>query len=163
VKTDRVGDALQIVVERLVSGLSPERIILFGSRAEGTADDHSDVDLLVIVSDSTQLPHRRAQEAYRCVGAVGLPKDLLVLTREEFGRQTQIVSSLARRVKATGKVLYERAEAHRSTAVAHQEPACRCFGVSVVRDAEGWDTNGDVDALVRAAPSSAPSLREGRA
>jgi predicted nucleotidyltransferase len=125
VKPDKVRDALQIVVERLVIGLSPERIILFGSRAEGIADDHSDVDLLVIVSDSTQPPHRRAQEAYRCVGAVGLPKDLLVLTREEFGRQSQIASSLARRVKATGKVLYEceRAEAHRSTAVAHQEPA----------------------------------------
>ena len=27
------------------------------------------MDLLVIVSDSTQPPHRRAQEAYRCVGA----------------------------------------------------------------------------------------------
>jgi len=123
VRADKVSDALQTVVARLVTGLSPERIILFGSRAEGTADDHGDLDLLVIVSDSAQPPHRRAQEAYRCVGAVGVPKDLLVLTREEFERQAQIVTSLARRVEATGKVLYERAETHRSTAVAHQEPA----------------------------------------
>ena len=44
VRTDKVADALQIVVERLVIGLAPERIILFRSRAAGTADDHSDVE-----------------------------------------------------------------------------------------------------------------------
>lgn len=33
---------------RLVEGFHPQRIILFGSYARGTADKRSDVDLLVI-------------------------------------------------------------------------------------------------------------------
>jgi len=120
VTSHKVNEALEIVVQRLVAGLCPERIILFGSHAYGDPTGSSDLDFLIIVSDSTQPPHRRAQEAYRCVGSVGVSKDLLVLTHKEFEKQARVVTSLARRVKATGKVLYERSEAHRDATVAHQ-------------------------------------------
>lgn len=36
------------VVRRLIRAFAPERIVLFGSYAKGTADGRSDVDLLVI-------------------------------------------------------------------------------------------------------------------
>jgi len=62
------------------------------------------------IPHSTEPAYRRAQRAYRCVGAVGIPKDLVVLTREEFERERQarVVTSLARRARDRGKVLYER-------------------------------------------------------
>jgi predicted nucleotidyltransferase len=41
--------SLDRIVERLVTGCDPERIILFGSRADGTSDEGSDLDLLVVV------------------------------------------------------------------------------------------------------------------
>jgi predicted nucleotidyltransferase len=44
-----VADELPEVVERLVSKLCPERIILFGSYAYGRPTPDSDVDLLVIL------------------------------------------------------------------------------------------------------------------
>ena len=41
-------EKMQAAIERLVTAAQPTRIILFGSRARGDADDRSDVDLLVI-------------------------------------------------------------------------------------------------------------------
>jgi len=116
-------ELIEEIVRRLVEGLQVEQIILFGSHACGQPTKGSDLDLMIIVSESNEPSHRRAQKAYRCVGAVGIPKDLLVLTRAEFERQVRVVTSLARRVKETGKVLYERREAHRGAELAHKEPA----------------------------------------
>jgi predicted nucleotidyltransferase len=98
------------IVRRLVKGMHPRQIILFGSHAYGQPDEGSDLDLMVIVSNSSRPSHRRAQEAYACVGAVGISKDLIVMTEEEFERQALVATSLARLVKEQGKVLYERRE-----------------------------------------------------
>jgi hypothetical protein len=100
------SELLDEIVGRLVQGLHPEKIILFGSQAYGEPTEASDLDLLVVVAESDEPPHRRAQTAYGCVGAIGVSKDLLVWTREEFEKQARVVTSLARRVKERGKVLY---------------------------------------------------------
>ncbi len=105
------GEALEQIVQRLKEGLHPEQIILFGSCAYGEPGAGSDVDLLIVVADSAAPAHRRAQDAYRCVGAVGVSKDLLVLTRAELEKQARVATSLARRVRERGRVLYERREA----------------------------------------------------
>jgi predicted nucleotidyltransferase len=98
------------IVRRLVQGMQPKQIFLFGSLAYGQPAEGSDIDLMVIVSKSDCPPHRRAQAAYACVGAVGVAKDLVVLTEEEFERQARVATSLARLVKEQGKILYERRE-----------------------------------------------------
>ena len=122
-RMENLQESLEKIVQRLVEGLQPEQIILFGSYAYGQPAEGSDLDLLIVVSDSTEPPHRRAQKAYGCVGAIGVPKDLLVLTREEFEKQARVVTSLARRAKERGTVLYERRKARRDQEVADQEPA----------------------------------------
>lgn len=122
-RTDNLRETLKQIVQRLVVGLQPEQIILFGSYAYGQPTEGSDLDIMIIVSESGEPAHRRAQRAYGCVGAVGVPKDLVVLTHEEFERQAQVVTSLARRVKEKGTVLYERREVHRDSQLADKEPA----------------------------------------
>ena len=120
---ENLKESLERMVKRLVEELQPEQIILFGSYAYGQPTEGSDLDIMVIVSDSTDPPHHRMRKAYRCVGAIGVSKDLLVLTRKEFEKQARVITSLARRVKETGKVLYERREAHRGPQLADQESA----------------------------------------
>ena len=44
------NETLLKVKERFVDRFAPERIILFGSQARETADDRSDVDILVVCS-----------------------------------------------------------------------------------------------------------------
>lgn len=122
-ETDNPKEALERIVQRLEEGLHPEQIILFGSYAYGEPTEGSDLDIMVVVPDSTEPSYRRAQRAYRCVGAVGMPKDLVVLTREEFEKQARVVTSLARRAQQRGRVLYDRREARRDPQVAEQKPA----------------------------------------
>jgi predicted nucleotidyltransferase len=116
-------ELIEKIVRRLVEGLQPEQIILFGSYAYGQPTQASDVDIMIIVSESSESAHRREQRAYACVGAVGVSKDLLVLTREEFERQARVATSLARRVKERGRILYERGETHRDSEVADKGSA----------------------------------------
>ncbi|MFY4730924.1 nucleotidyltransferase domain-containing protein [Nitrospira sp. BLG_2] len=71
------------MVRRIVERFHPERIILFGSHARGTAGPHSDVDLLVVMQP--QGPKRRqAVEIYGLLAGMGVPKDVIVVTPEEF-------------------------------------------------------------------------------
>lgn len=117
------SDAIDKLVRRLVRGFNPEKIILFGSYAHGTPTPDSDLDVVVVVSESNEPPYRRGQAAYKHVGAIGIPKDLLVFTREEFETQARVATSLARRVQKEGLVLYERGKTNRSLEMVGQEPA----------------------------------------
>jgi predicted nucleotidyltransferase len=97
---------LQEMTERLVTQLHPEEIILFGSRAWGTPRDDSDVDLLIIVPTGTNALADQELRARRCLRGLGVPKDILVRTRERIERYRDVPASLEAQVLSRGKVLY---------------------------------------------------------
>lgn len=97
---------IEEITRRLVVEFAPERIILFGSHAWGHPDEHSDLDLLVVVPESDQPPPRRAARAYRCLREIPVPLDILVKTREEVERTRQAPASLIHEVLKRGRVLY---------------------------------------------------------
>ncbi|MBE9075815.1 nucleotidyltransferase domain-containing protein [Romeria aff. gracilis LEGE 07310] len=94
------------MTQRLVSALKPEQIILFGSHAYGEPTEDSDVDILVIVSQSDEPRYRRARKAHRALRGMGIPKDILVMTRAEVERQASVSNSLVSQALRQGKVLY---------------------------------------------------------
>lgn len=83
----------------------PHRIILFGSHAQGSADEESDIDLIVVY-DTEKRFLDRLRELYM---AWNLPKavDILAYTPEEFVELEQ-TRAFVQDAVATGKVLYER-------------------------------------------------------
>ena len=88
-----VADNDQILAEmvrRLVEGLKPEVIYLFGSLARGEGSQESDYDLLVVVPKSDLPGYKRDQQAFRILCGVGVSKDVIVLTREEFERKCKV-------------------------------------------------------------------------
>ena len=99
---------IEQVKERLVQGLQPDRIILFGSYAYGDPDDGSDLDILVVMPESNAPQYKRARDCYRLLRGIGVPKDIIVLTRQEYQSQQKSISSLARLASQKGRVLYER-------------------------------------------------------
>ena len=101
-------ETLSKVRERLVDGFAPNRIILFGSQARGTADDRSDVDILVVCSFEGKRRHLML-EMDRALRGLGLARDIMVLTPEEFERDRHIPGTIARPAWREGKVLYESA------------------------------------------------------
>jgi uncharacterized protein len=98
---------LSIVTERLTAVLHPEMIYLYGSHAYGQPHNDSDIDILVVVHDSSLPPHKRAIPAYRALRGLFLPAEVKVITRSEFDRRAQWLNSIERVVKEKGRVLYE--------------------------------------------------------
>lgn len=102
------GAMLQEATRRLVEAFQPVRIILFGSQARETADGRSDVDLLVI----TNVQGDRAELALamdRALRGLRLPRDIVVMTPEEFERDRDIPGTVARPASREGRVLYDSA------------------------------------------------------
>ena len=100
------AEELQVIVDRLVKGLQPDRIYLFGSRARSHAGDDSDIDLLVVVPDSRIPRHQRETQSYDILWGLTYPVDVIVLTREEFNRTSRVKTSLVSTVLNEGKVIY---------------------------------------------------------
>ena len=96
------------VVRRLVDEFHPEAIYLFGSYAWGNPTTDSDLDLLVIVSQSRQKPIQRAVRAQRSLRGVRAPVDVLVKTRREFENYSSVKASLEAQISREGKLLYGR-------------------------------------------------------
>ena len=101
------NEILSKVRDRLVEGFAPNRIILFGSQARDTADDRSDVDILVVCSFVGKRRHLML-EMDRALSGLDNAFDVLILTPEEFQRDSLIPGTVGRYAKKEGKVLYER-------------------------------------------------------
>jgi len=94
------------MVGRLVAAFQPESIYLYGSRARGEAGPDSDYDLLMVVAGSDAPRYRRNQAAFRVLCGLGVAKEIIVLTREEFDARREVVCSLPATVIREGKLLY---------------------------------------------------------
>ena len=97
---------LEEAVRRLVAGVKPEKIVMFGSQVWGDATEQSDVDLLVIIPESKISPAKRIMLALRCLRGLSFRKDILVKTRSEIDKYAKITSSLEYLILKNGKVLY---------------------------------------------------------
>ena len=97
---------LATATQRLVAEFQPEQVWLYGSHAWGNPHDDSDVDLLVVVSDSDETPIRRSQRAHRCLRGLQMPKDVLVETRQEVDRVKELKTSLENVILSRGRRLY---------------------------------------------------------
>lgn len=98
---------LSRVVQRITSAVDPERIVLFGSQAEGTAGEGSDLDILVVMK--SDLPRaRRAAVVYKALAGLLIPKDVVVYTPEEVEAWKDVPEAFVTTALRRGRVLYER-------------------------------------------------------
>lgn len=93
------------MTQRIAEVFHPEKVILFGSMATGEWDEDSDVDLLVIVREVDNRRELRVA-IRRALTGMGLPKDVVVLTSDEFERKRGIPGTIAYPADKEGKVLY---------------------------------------------------------
>ena len=117
------SELLAEMTRRLVAEFQPEQVILFGSHAWGTPNEDSDVDLLVIVSQSDEKPIQRAVRAQNCMDKLLVPADILVKTRAEIERYRHVRASLERKMLERGRILYGRGETRTRTKLADESAA----------------------------------------
>jgi uncharacterized protein len=96
------------ITTRLVQEFNPEAIFLFGSHVWGVPNADSDLDLLIIVTKNELSSSKRSSLMYRCLRDILYPLDILVRTREETQKFTQVPLSLEYQILTRGKLLYER-------------------------------------------------------
>lgn len=101
---------IRSAVQRLANAAgSPSKIILFGSYARGTADEGSDLDLMVVEREIGE----RAAEYLRLRGALGrvapgIGVDLLLYPLAEFERRSDVLGTVLHEAKVEGRVLHDR-------------------------------------------------------
>jgi len=95
------------MVRRIVRRFHPEKIILFGSHARGTAGPDSDVDLLVVMPIEGEKSHKAVEIGVALHGLM-VPKDVLVTTPEDFEWRKDTVGTIEYPAWHEGKVLYAR-------------------------------------------------------
>ena len=101
------ADQIDKMVRRIAVRFDPDQIILFGSRARGTARPDSDVDLLVVMPVTGS--KREKQIEIRCaLHDIRVAKDIIVATPDEVERRRNIVGTIIRPALREGKVLYAR-------------------------------------------------------
>jgi predicted nucleotidyltransferase len=98
---------INTIVKTIVSAMQPHRIVMFGSRARGTARSDSDVDLMVEM-DTDLAWYDRVRAIDRLFIDRKWSMDLLVYTPEEAASQRRSRHSIIHDIDAEGRVLYER-------------------------------------------------------
>lgn len=107
-QTINAQEIIQEMVRRIVAKFDPVQIILFGSYARGTAGPDSDVDLLVVMPIDSSHKEKNLEVSLE-LHAMGLAKDVFVVTPEEVQKYRDIVGTIIKTAVHEGKVLYERA------------------------------------------------------
>ncbi len=103
-----VTDALlEEVVRRILAVGSPAKVVLFGSRARGSARPDSDVDLLII-EDSTLPRYRRPVRYLKVLRGVFPAKDVVVYTPQEVEAWKEVPTAFITTALREGVVLHER-------------------------------------------------------
>ena len=98
---------LKEAVDRIIKRFNPEKIILFGSYAYGKPTMDSDIDLMIVM-DTDEKPHKRAVLIRKALKDIGIPKDIIVKTPQEFERFKDIVGTVIYPAAHKGKLLYEK-------------------------------------------------------
>ena len=94
------------VGRRIVYHFKPQKIILFGSYANGTPTEESDLDLLVI-KDSDKPSRMQNRKIRKILADLKIPLDVIVKTPEEFQTYKDIVGTIIYPANKFGKVIYE--------------------------------------------------------
>ena len=106
-ETNEIQHVIEDILQKIVAGYSPQKVILFGSYAYGQPDENSDIDLLII-KETKKRPIERWMEVKRLVRDRNRTVSIspLVYTPRELDERLAIKDFFIQEVLEKGKVLY---------------------------------------------------------
>jgi len=96
------------VIAKIADRFNPDKIILFGSCANGVQNDDSDLDIL-IVQDSDLPMHQRGFDIRMSLRGTLIPMDILIYTKSELEQEKNKSFSFLNSAIKNSKIMYERA------------------------------------------------------
>lgn len=101
------NNTIKYVLSKIKQSVNPEKIILFGSYADGKQKEDSDLDILVIMN--SDLPrYKRSVPIYKALAGIFIPKDIVVYTPEEVKEWRDVPQAFVTSAISKGKILYEK-------------------------------------------------------
>jgi len=96
------------IIPLIVSLVSPNQIILFGSYARGEQSSKSDIDLLIIKKD-LKSERETNNLLYRAFfeNKINIPIDLISIDYEKYNELNNKLGYVYKTIKEQGKILYE--------------------------------------------------------
>ena len=101
----RIDGMIEEMARVIVERFRPERILLFGSHARGSAGPDSDVDLLVVL-ESEEPRRRMAARIGAALHGFAVPKDIIVTTPQVFEARRSVPGTIERSAALEGRVLH---------------------------------------------------------
>ncbi len=102
------NNQIQEITNAIVHVAKPTKIYIFGSYANGTANQNSDVDFLVIMPKEGFKKMDLAQLLYNKTRSLAnISKDIIIETEEKFNRFNNIPYSFIGHIVKTGNLIYE--------------------------------------------------------
>ena len=101
-------ESIQEVARQIGQKFKVEKVILFGSYSKGTANEDSDVDLLVIMRHKGQPEYKSV--AIRMNIKIPFSADILVRSPAYVRRRIEMGDFFMKEITEQGKVLYEASD-----------------------------------------------------
>lgn len=108
VSKSRFDKEIGNIVEQLIRLYKPQKVILFGSLAEGQMHESSDIDLFIVKNDVPELGVDRIRQLDGMI-KYGLATDFIVYKSQELEQRLKIGDPFIKNILDKGKVLYEAA------------------------------------------------------
>lgn len=108
--TAQVSPVVEKLVDAIIAGYAPEKIILFGSYAYGDPDENSDVDLLIVKKN----PELKKQDRWVTVKNIvwdlhlGVPVSPLVMSPGELAVRLNERHYFIEEITERGILVYEK-------------------------------------------------------
>lgn len=100
---------VESIKSKLLAGIHPEAILLFGSGARGEIHEDSDIDLLVVWDERPEISNINRQIFLRkLIGAVDWPVDVLTCSTKELNNSLNKAHPFTKEILEEGIVLYGR-------------------------------------------------------
>ncbi|MCL2786191.1 MAG: nucleotidyltransferase domain-containing protein [Methanomassiliicoccaceae archaeon] len=98
-------DEAERVIQMAKDKIDPLLMIVFGSAVNGTANEDSDLDL-ILVKESEENRLIRSAKARLALEDSNIPIDIIVYTPEEFEKDLSNEYSLVHEAMTTGRIIY---------------------------------------------------------
>lgn len=97
---------LELIINKILQVLIPDKIILFGSRAREEGKESSDYDLLVIKKDINNII-KTEQAIYRNLAGIKANVDIIVRSPELIEENKNLAGSLVKNALKDGILIYQ--------------------------------------------------------
>lgn len=100
------NNEIQNIMEQLINVYAPEKVILFGSLAEGIVKEGTDIDLFIVKKDIPHLGVDRIRQLDSLI-KYKLATDFIVYKPEEVRKRLEADDPFVKSIMEKGKVLYD--------------------------------------------------------